>query len=292
MNTYKNRHDFFDETLIPVDHDIHGQIRDFNLFRHFVQPMAKGVIVTCIIDSCHSGSVLDLPYTFRADGTMTKMMRNMDYLGNLAFMYTLAGGVLPFLFADVVNHVEGSLGDDIGNYQGLAVGESNQDFYNPVDDYQTNNDNYIPNDVGNCVEPYDDRNNPAEDYDYANNDIDSLNGIDPPVVEGEVIQIAPYNNTTLTGNEYQSSDLTNNNDFGDPYTSDPVIDGEVLQNRLYDQNYVDDDDDYPQYSNYPLTNNYDDEYESEGPSPNTGAACCSILEQLLDGIDEGNDGES
>eukprot|EP00536_Pseudo-nitzschia_multiseries_P004412 jgi/Psemu1/188031/e_gw1.73.141.1 len=55
----------YDETLYPVDHARAGQIRDFNLFHHFVKPMAAGVTVTCVMDCCHSGSVLDLPYSYR-----------------------------------------------------------------------------------------------------------------------------------------------------------------------------------------------------------------------------------
>lgn len=31
-----------------------------------VQPMKKGVVVTVFIDSCHSGTTLDLPYRFSA----------------------------------------------------------------------------------------------------------------------------------------------------------------------------------------------------------------------------------
>ena len=40
----------FDETLYPVDHNVSGQIRDFNLYRHFVQPMPAGVTVTAVMD--------------------------------------------------------------------------------------------------------------------------------------------------------------------------------------------------------------------------------------------------
>lgn len=46
----KNGQKEFDETLYPVDHNVSGQIRDFNLYRHFVQPMPAGVTVTAVMD--------------------------------------------------------------------------------------------------------------------------------------------------------------------------------------------------------------------------------------------------
>ena len=66
--------DGFDETLVPVDFQRNGQIRDDDIFKVLVKPLRSGVTMTCLMDCCHSGTVLDLPYRFTADGDV--MQRN------------------------------------------------------------------------------------------------------------------------------------------------------------------------------------------------------------------------
>eukprot|EP00578_Thalassiosira_sp_NH16_P011561 CAMPEP_0181120302 /NCGR_PEP_ID=MMETSP1071-20121207/24082_1 /TAXON_ID=35127 /ORGANISM="Thalassiosira sp., Strain NH16" /LENGTH=464 /DNA_ID=CAMNT_0023204945 /DNA_START=132 /DNA_END=1529 /DNA_ORIENTATION=+ len=68
--------DGYDETLIPVDFNKNGQIRDDNLLKILVHPMPAGVTMTCLMDCCHSGTVLDLPYRFTADGDLEEMEMN------------------------------------------------------------------------------------------------------------------------------------------------------------------------------------------------------------------------
>ena len=65
--------DGFDETLVPVDFGRCGQIRDDYLFQKLVCPMKEGVTMTCLFDCCHSGTVLDLPYVFKGDGSQESM---------------------------------------------------------------------------------------------------------------------------------------------------------------------------------------------------------------------------
>lgn len=82
--------DGYDETLIPVDFQSEGQIRDDDLLKRLVKPMKAGVLVTCLMDCCHSGTVLDLPYNFIADGEHMGMERNNAFdLDNI--MDTVAG---------------------------------------------------------------------------------------------------------------------------------------------------------------------------------------------------------
>lgn len=72
-DTSGDEKDGYDETLIPLDYQTSGQIRDDDLLRHVVVPMKAGVFVTSIMDCCHSGTVLDLPYNFKADGEEEEM---------------------------------------------------------------------------------------------------------------------------------------------------------------------------------------------------------------------------
>ena len=60
--------DGFDECLVPANYKGSGFIKDDDLFTALVGPMARGVTVTCLMDCCHSGTVLDLPYQFKANG--------------------------------------------------------------------------------------------------------------------------------------------------------------------------------------------------------------------------------
>lgn len=68
--------DGYDETLIPVDYAKAGQIRDDELLKTLIHPMPAGVNMTCMMDCCHSGTVLDLPYRFVADGESEEMEMN------------------------------------------------------------------------------------------------------------------------------------------------------------------------------------------------------------------------
>jgi hypothetical protein len=59
-----------DETIIPVDYLTKGMIVDDDIHSMLVAPLPKGVRITAVMDCCHSGSVFDLPYSYKVDGSL------------------------------------------------------------------------------------------------------------------------------------------------------------------------------------------------------------------------------
>jgi metacaspase-1 len=68
-----------DEALCPVDYQKSGVLRDDDVYKMLVAPMPKDVVLTCVMDCCHSGTILDLPYGFLADGQQEKMQMDEEY---------------------------------------------------------------------------------------------------------------------------------------------------------------------------------------------------------------------
>jgi len=119
----------FDETIIPVDFEKAGQIIDDDLFLILVKPLPQGVRLTALFDSCHSGTVLDLPFTYKIDGSLDITLidnriaagkafaiAGLDYIrGNKAGAFTHAKEGLGFL----IQHVK-SQGHDPAAAQKIA----------------------------------------------------------------------------------------------------------------------------------------------------------------------------
>lgn len=65
--------DGYDEALCPLDFQSAGIILDDDLNDMIVKALPPGVHVVALYDCCHSGTVLDLPYIYKADGKYSRM---------------------------------------------------------------------------------------------------------------------------------------------------------------------------------------------------------------------------
>jgi hypothetical protein len=59
--------DGYDEALVPLDHQSAGVITDDEVFDRVCARLPQRCRLTAVMDCCHSGTVMDLPYTFKAN---------------------------------------------------------------------------------------------------------------------------------------------------------------------------------------------------------------------------------
>ncbi|KAG7370731.1 caspase domain containing protein [Nitzschia inconspicua] len=65
--------DGYDEAMVPLDFKQSGLILDDDLYDIFVKGLPAGVHVVAVCDCCHSGTIMDLPYVFKANGEYRRM---------------------------------------------------------------------------------------------------------------------------------------------------------------------------------------------------------------------------
>eukprot|EP00434_Breviolum_minutum_P006520 symbB.v1.2.005755.t1/scaffold307.1/size232847/20 len=92
------------ETLCPEDCDKAGMLLDTELFEILVRPLPSGCRLTCLMDCCHSGGVLNLPYLFTGtqenlrqafSGRAMNMAMSKDWLYNISALQR--GNPMAFL---------------------------------------------------------------------------------------------------------------------------------------------------------------------------------------------------
>ncbi|KAL6206739.1 hypothetical protein ACLB2K_023986 [Fragaria x ananassa] len=66
-NNTGDEEDELDETLLPLDYETKGVIVDDEINDIIVRPISAGVKLHAIVDACHSGTVLDLPFLCKID---------------------------------------------------------------------------------------------------------------------------------------------------------------------------------------------------------------------------------
>ncbi|CAG8590607.1 20385_t:CDS:2 [Cetraspora pellucida] len=66
--------DGYDETIMPLDFRTKGQIIDDEMHHILVDSLPAGCRLTVVFDSCHSGTVLDLPYMYSTRGMLKQQI--------------------------------------------------------------------------------------------------------------------------------------------------------------------------------------------------------------------------
>jgi hypothetical protein len=62
-----NRSTGLDDSLVPVDFERNGQISSTLLHEHLVTNLASRCTLFILLDCCHSGSAVELPFVYRSD---------------------------------------------------------------------------------------------------------------------------------------------------------------------------------------------------------------------------------
>ncbi|KAJ9049402.1 Ca(2+)-dependent cysteine protease [Entomophthora muscae] len=86
--------DGYDETICPLDYASAGMIVDDDMNEILVQPLPQGCRLTAIFDCCHSGTALDLPYTYDQHGQL------VSYSSDKGFKTTIVDVGKKYLTGD------------------------------------------------------------------------------------------------------------------------------------------------------------------------------------------------
>jgi len=93
--------DGYNETILPLDYQMTGQMADDELHARLVRPLPVGCRLTALFDSCHSGTALDLPYVYSTSGNIKETNVTMN-VGK-----GLLGAAMEYARGDVVGMVSG-----------------------------------------------------------------------------------------------------------------------------------------------------------------------------------------
>lgn len=109
-----NNVESYDEIIVPSDYSTSGVIRDTLIFKTLLAPMRYGVSVTIVIDSCDTGMMIDLPYSWSTRYDKSGSVAKMKQSENFSFVRFLK--VVKTLY-------ESSTFTQLGRTVGTALGQ-------------------------------------------------------------------------------------------------------------------------------------------------------------------------
>ncbi|KAI0671650.1 caspase domain-containing protein, partial [Trametes maxima] len=105
--------DGYDEVIYPVDFQQAGHIVDDTMHDIMVKPLPPGCRLTAIFDSCHSGSVLDLPYIYSTEGKIKEPNLAAEAgQGLLSAVTSYARGDMGGVFSSVSGLLKSATGNN------------------------------------------------------------------------------------------------------------------------------------------------------------------------------------
>lgn len=123
-----NRVSGFDDTIVPVDFESRGQVSSGILHHQLVTNLPPSSTLFIIMDCCHSGSAVELPYVYRSDED-----------GNVSMMDNVKMGVQ--LFGEASHLIQGGFTTDkVGEAKQLLAGATS--FFRSLTHEQEQTDQY------------------------------------------------------------------------------------------------------------------------------------------------------
>jgi len=79
--------DGYDEAICPVDYEHEGKIVDDEINATIVRPLPRGAKLHALVDTCFSGTVLDLPFMCRMNRLLNMRMCYSPSFNKECFIY-------------------------------------------------------------------------------------------------------------------------------------------------------------------------------------------------------------
>lgn len=117
----------FDDTIVPVDYQTHGQLDSDKLHRILVSKLHPSSSLFVVFDCCHSGSAIELPFVYRSDSDGN--INLVDSVKEGVSLLAHAQGLLQGGFsASKINDAKALLGGAQSFFHGLKhMGEHQQE---------------------------------------------------------------------------------------------------------------------------------------------------------------------
>lgn len=117
-----------DEVIYPVDFQQAGHMVDDEIHFRVVKPLQAGVRLTAIFDSCHSATVMDLPYVYSTKGVLKEPnLAKEAGQGLLGAISSYASGDIAGVTSSLMGFAKQAFGGDGAYKKTVATRTSSAD---------------------------------------------------------------------------------------------------------------------------------------------------------------------